>query len=339
MDNVIKKRNLALDLFKVFLAFLVICIHFAGEAYPFFPLYRLAVPTFFMISGYFNYHPEREVREKKTRAFLSRSVKYMVFGFGLYVVFDFFLCYAEGKGVGYYFTTLFHDDLFLDFFFLNTPVTYSGYQLWFLIALFVLSLIHFLMVKHRKEKWYYLLVPACIAVYLFFSGYMHLLQYTDMPIRYTRNALFFGLPNFALGYLMAKHFGGKAVTCGKKALFLALGVLFFFLQIAESRIVVMEMYLSTVLSAFFFLRFFTSLGPVKSGLYYKIFGKDLSFSIYLLHVAVGIVLGKFVTFEEPMLKCTAVLLLSILLHLAGRALSIPAKKLCRRIWDALPSFN
>ena len=138
---------------------------------------------------------------------------------------------------------------------------------------------------------------------------------------------------------MAKHFGGKAVSGGKKVLFLALGVLFFFLQIAESRIVVMEMYLSTLLSAFFFLRFFTSLQGCRGRLYYKIFGKDLSFSIYLLHVAVGIVLGKFVTFEEPMFKCAAVLLLSILLHLAGRALSIPAKRLWKRIFDALPAFN
>ncbi|MBP3322469.1 MAG: hypothetical protein J6M12_08940 [Clostridia bacterium] len=204
---------------------------------------------------------------------------------------------------------------------------------------FLVICIHFAGEAYPFFPLYRLAVPTCIAVYLFFSGYMHLLQYTDMPIRYTRNALFFGLPNFALGYLTAKHFGGKAVTCGKRMLFLALGVLFFFLQIAESRIVVMEMYLSTVLSAFFLLRFFTSLGPVNSGLYYKIFGKDLSFSIYLLHVAVGIVLSKFVTFEEPMLKCAAVLLLSILLHLAGRALSIPAKKLCKRIWDTLPSFN
>ena len=333
-----KKRNVYLDLFKYFLAFLVICIHVYEDSHPHFPLFRLAVPMFFLISGYFS-RSEGEESEKRALGAVGRTFRYLAFGFLFYALFDFVMCYVKGNGVGYYFTTLFYENFIFEFVFQNRPIGFTGAQLWFLIALFIVSVVHYLLVRFGKTHWYRVIVPVTFAIYFFFAGYMYLLQNTDMPIRYTRNALFFGLPNFALGYLMAKHFGGKAVTCGKKALFLALGVLFFFLQIAESRIVVMEMYLSTVLSAFFFLRFFTSLGPVKSGLYYKIFGKDLSFSIYLLHVAVGIVLGKFVTFEEPMLKCAAILLLSILLHLAGRALSIPAKKLCRRIWDALPSFN
>ena len=335
----IRKRNLPLDLFKVFLAFLVICIHFAGEAYDHFPLYRLAVPMFFMISGYFNYHADGEIRKKRAKTLISRTVNYMIIGFGIYIVYDFFLCYAEGKGVGYYFTTLFHDDLFLDFFVLNTPITYSGYQLWFLIALFVLSLVHFLVVKYRKEKWYYLLVPCLIAVYLFFSGYMRLLQYTDMPIRYTRNAMVFGLPNFALGYLLAKHMGQKRVNLPKKLLFLALGILFFFLQIAESRIVVMEMYVSTVLSAIFFLLFFTSLGTTKGAIYYKLCGKDLSFYIYVLHVAVGITLGKFFTFENLYLKCLLILGLSIFLYEIGYLLSGPIKKALCRLYGKIPDFS
>lgn len=251
----LKNRNLALDLFKVFLAFLVICIHFADESSALFPLYRLAVPMFFMISGYFNYHPHYSQRLDKAKKFIKRSFNYLLVGFGIYIVFDFFLCYAEGKGVGYYFTTLFHDDLFLDLFILNTPVTYSGYQLWFLIALTVLSLVHLLIVKYKKEKIYYILVPCLICIYLFFSGYMKLLQYTDMPIRYTRNALVFGLPNFAIGYLAAKHRYNKIFSLPQKTALLAAGILFFFLQIPESKIIVMEMYLSTVFSGAFFLLF------------------------------------------------------------------------------------
>ncbi len=38
-----KVRNVFLDIFKFFLCFLVISIHFVGEAYPHFPLYRPAV--------------------------------------------------------------------------------------------------------------------------------------------------------------------------------------------------------------------------------------------------------------------------------------------------------
>ena len=54
MQQNVKSRNVFLDLFKFFLYFLVIAIHLAGESYSNFPLYRLAVPMFFLISGYFN---------------------------------------------------------------------------------------------------------------------------------------------------------------------------------------------------------------------------------------------------------------------------------------------
>ena len=58
MEQATNKRNVYLDLFKYFLSFLVIAIHLTGEYYSHFPLYRLAVAMFFLISGYFNYSPD-----------------------------------------------------------------------------------------------------------------------------------------------------------------------------------------------------------------------------------------------------------------------------------------
>ncbi|MBE6637246.1 MAG: acyltransferase [Ruminococcaceae bacterium] len=311
-------RNLYLDLFKLFLAFLVICIHFAGEAYWYFPVYRLAVPMFFMISGYFNYHKDREILARKTVAFISRCVKNMILGFGIYMVYDFVMCYVNGNGVGYYFTTLFYENLWLDFFILNRPITYSGYQLWFLIALFVVSLLHFLLVRYQKEHWYYAIIPFGVAIYLFFQGYMHLFQETDMPIRYTRNALFFGLPMFGIGFTMAKYQFHKKTWY--RYVYLALGILFFFLQIAESRLIVIEMYHSTILSAMCLLQFFVGTKSPKGAWYYRLFGKDLSFWVYVFHVAVGITLGMLITFSSPMVRCLAVFGISVVLAVIGHAL-------------------
>ena len=45
-------RNIYLDLFRFFLAFMIICIHLTGDTYAFYPVYRLSVPMFFMISGH-----------------------------------------------------------------------------------------------------------------------------------------------------------------------------------------------------------------------------------------------------------------------------------------------
>ena len=317
MGGAIRGRNVFLDLFKFFLCYLVIAIHLAGEEYDHFPLYRLAVPMFFIISGYFNYSDNKERLEGKAFGFIKRTLKYMLVGFLIYIVFDFVMCYVNGNGVGYYFTTLFYEDFLLEFFILNRPITYTGAQLWFLIALFVVSLIHYVLVRFDLTKYYKIIIPVCYAIYFFFAGYMYLLQNTDMPIRYTRNALFFGLPNFALGYTLAKfNFHKKSWY---KYIYLVLGVVCFFLQVNEYELIKtenisLEMYISGVLSAVFLLLFFLGIKNVSCPFYYKWIGKNASFYIYILHMAVAVALGKLFDIKELTIKIPLVFVVSFIIY-------------------------
>ncbi len=306
------KRNLWLDLFKIFLAWLVICIHFVYENYSYYPLYRLAVPMFFMISGYFVYTNDSNKLLEKAKISIKRSFKYMLIGFGIYIIYDFVMCYINGNGVGYYFTTLFYQRFIFEFVFLNQPITYSGYQLWFLIALFVISITHYLIIKYQKQKYYYFIIPFGILIYLFFSGYMHLFQYTDMPIRYTRNAWFFGLPLFGIGFNLAKFNFHKKNWY--KYIYLILGLFFFFFQIKESELVVMEMYVSTILASIFLLEFFLGLKSPKADWFYKWFGKNISFYIYIFHVAVGLTINRLFNIENLNLKSLIILIISFSIY-------------------------
>lgn len=308
-----KKRNIWLDIFKIFLSFLIICIHFIGESYWHHPLYRLSVPMFFMISGYFVYSGDTNKAKDKAMGSIKRTFKYLLIGFGIYIVFDFILCYVDGRGVGYYFTTLFYEDFLLEFLFLNRPITYHGYQLWFLIALLVVSIVHYFIVKFDKVNWYYIIIPSCLLIYLFFSGYMRLFQYTDMPIRYTRNAWFMGLPLFAIGNLMARHDFHKKNWY--KYIYLGLGFLFFMFQMIERNLVEMEMYISTVLACICLLQFFLGLKGIESNWYYNIFGKNMPFYIYIFHVAVGVILGRILDFPNPYLFAFVILIVCILIYL------------------------
>jgi len=312
-----KGRNVYLDIFKFFLCYLVIAIHLAGEVYWHFPLYRLAVPMFFIISGYFNYTPDLDKAKQKSVQFIKRTGRYMLVGFLIYIIFDFVMCYVNKQGVGYYFTTLFYENLLFDFFFLNRPITYTGAQLWFLIALFVVSLVHYTLVRLNKLHYYKIIIPVCFAIYFFFAGYMYLLQYTDMPIRYTRNAWFFGLPNFALGYTLARYNFHK--KSGYKYIYLVLGVVFFFLQYHEyqwvkTENISLEMYVSSVLSAVFLLLFFLGIKKADCPFYYRWIGKSASFYVYILHMAVAVVLAKFFTFSDLMVKSLWVLLISFAIY-------------------------
>lgn len=317
MKNTAPSRNIFLDLFKFFLSYLVIAIHMAGETYDHFPLYRLAVPMFFMISGYFNYSADKDKLKQKTVGFIKRTWQYMAFGFALYIVFDFIMCYVENRGVGYYFTTLFYENFLFDFFFLNRPITFTGAQLWFLIAMFVVSLIHYLIVKFDRVHYYKIIIPACYLIYFFFSAYMCLLQDTDMPIRYTRNAFFLGLPNFALGFMLARFNFNK--RSWYKYIYLVLGVFCFYMQIQEyewieSKYIKSEMYVSGVLAAVFFLLFFVGLKKRKTDFFYKWIGKNAPFYIYILHLAVAVVLSKFYTFPSPKEKTLSVFVASFLIY-------------------------
>ncbi len=330
MSKIAKGRNVFLDIFKYFLCYLVIAIHLAGETYSHFPLYRLAVPMFFIISGYFNYTSDRERLCKKALGFIKRTAQYMLVGFAIYIIFDFIMCYVDGHGVGYYFTTLFYEDFLLEFIFLNRPITYTGAQLWFLIALFMVSLTHYALVKFDKLHYYKVIIPVCYAIYFFFAGYMYLFQNTDMPIRYTRNAWFFGLPNFALGFVLAKfNFNKKSFY---KYIYLALGTLCFFLQVTEYNIlktenISLEMYVSGVLAAVFLLQFFLGIKNADCPFYYKWIGKNGSFYVYIFHMAVAVVLSKLFTFDNLMLKSFVVLLVSFAIYEACYLISLLIKHL------------
>lgn len=294
------------------MCWMIISIHFVWETYSYHPIYRLAVPLFFASSGYFNFRQDSDRRQSGAIHFIRRSLNYMLLGFGFYILFDFIMCYVDGNGVGYYFTTLFYQNFWFDFFFLNVPITYSGAQLWFLIALFVVSLVHYGLVRFGKEHWYRWIVPVGLAIQLFFGGYMHLFQYTDMPIRYTRNAWFMGLPFFGLGYLLAQFDFHKKRWY--KYLYLGLGVLFFLLQIPEHKIVQTEVYASTVPATAFLLLFFVGLPSPKAAFYYNWFGKNMSFYIYILHMAVGIVVGRLFDFSDLFLRSIVILLVCIAVY-------------------------
>ena len=110
-----KKRNIWLDLFKVLLCFLVVCIHFAGKHYAHHPLYRVAVPAFFMISGYFLYHSSQERRQEKAKNFIKRSAVYLIFSWVIHIVYGFVICFIDKTDPSNFFVSLYYSDFIKNF--------------------------------------------------------------------------------------------------------------------------------------------------------------------------------------------------------------------------------
>ena len=74
------------------------------------------------------------------------------------------------------------------------------------------------------------------------------------------------------------------------------------------------MYVSSVVCAECLLLFFIGLKKRKAAFYYKWVGKNAPFYIYILHMAVAVVLSKFIAFENLMLKSLCVLIISFVIY-------------------------
>ena len=280
------KRNILIDIFKYVLVFFVISIHYCNTDNTL-PIFRMAVPMFFMLSGFFNYTEDKNGQQKKNANFIKNGFKYFLIGSLTYICYDFIKCIMHNGDIGQFFSGLYYTNFVKDFIFLNNPNN-SGYHLWFLIALFICSIIHYFICKFDKTKVYYFLIPALLIVFFLFNGYLHNFFEYSLDYCYTRNVLFMGLPIFAIGYNLGKLKKHKFNTT-QTILLGIFAVVSLALSILESKIVVMEFYICSLVSSALFILFFNSVELKEnrfSNWYYKWIGKDAVFYIYILHILV-----------------------------------------------------
>ena len=325
-----KHRSLWLELFKVFLFYCVAWVH-VGNNPTFLNLARMALPMFFMVSGCYCYTERREGEEDET--YQQRKVastkkkiismfKYLAFGYAFWFLFDIvFKGFIQGENLAGVFKGFFVNDLFSQVFIYN-HVNNSGGHMWFLLALFSISFVHYFITKARIDKLYFFL-PSLIIVFFFFAVYLNKYEGDVVWGDMTRNALFFGLPCFATGfdihYLVSKYVDTKAKKIVLASVSFAFAVSLFFLQLPEWKALGFngECYISGFLSAAFFTSFFL-LCPSPDPRYFSLItGTGLSFYAYIYHTAVAKVLDSYVTFvgnSRPYIIISVSLAIAIVTH-------------------------
>jgi len=94
------KRNVWLDIFRYFLAFLVICIHLNKKLFgvKFIALCRLGVVMFFMISGFFMMAETKEKQLEKIKKAFKRLWIYL--GIGIAIVLTYYIIRNITNGAG-----------------------------------------------------------------------------------------------------------------------------------------------------------------------------------------------------------------------------------------------
>lgn len=211
-----KKEYIAVDYCRLICAMLVVSIHlcpltaFGEEASYWFNhvICRLAVPFFFICSGFFL---EKKIWDKRKLCsyLLNVFILYLIYSV-IYMPIAFKYFYSPELEVG-----IKINEYIKSFFLSGTYI-----HLWYLLALIVAAAILFFLVTVLKMSDKALVIGAVsiYAIGVLGNGYFGLLQqnyefptsvYYDYigTFQTTRNGVFFGLPMMSAGYLIAKHSG------------------------------------------------------------------------------------------------------------------------------------
>ncbi len=194
------KRNVGLDILKFICSFMVICIHIRfpeplGSIFT--PITRMAVPIFFMITGYFYSSTKEKCGELKQIKKIG-----VIFVVSNAIFFLYSLCknFLQGNTLSEYCINTFNLKDLLKFSLLNESP--FGTHLWYLGAILYVLIIVFLFEKNWDRKKLYPIIPVLLLVDLVFGKYSLLILGREFPYALVRNFLFVGLPYFLIGDLL-----------------------------------------------------------------------------------------------------------------------------------------
>lgn len=196
-------RNHTLDVTKLLAAFLVVFIHVPfhgvfGEIVV--HLSRVAVPIFFMTSGYFAYKNTENTLLRKAK----KLVGILLFAIILYNLIDAALAFFDGgtKGVLDHFLGISYMDC-LKLAVFNLPPFST--RLWFLFALIYVYLLHLLFNKLKFSNAVIFVFSLCALAVHFLLGDVLPAFGVDIPDYAGRNFLLFGYPFFCLGLFFRRN--------------------------------------------------------------------------------------------------------------------------------------
>ena len=208
MSSVELKSGLISSLYvlKAICAFLVVVIHFPMKyGYYFYPIVRIAVPCFFMISGYFLYNDNREKMISNLKRALSKTLHVTITAYLFYFLIE-IVNYIIFKG-----NSLSTSSNTIFYYLLAGPQIGSSSHLWYLIAYLETLIVAFICTKSNTIKILWCLIPIGLTANLLLGKYGFLLPSFDFSSvgipKYiiARNFFTIGIPAFACGLLLRKN--------------------------------------------------------------------------------------------------------------------------------------
>ena len=328
MENIENRRLNNLDVLKAICAFLVICIHISYKDdlnNIITPLCRIAVPIFFMITGYF-YHKT----SKKPLKQIKKVLILILLSNLLYVVFEMILNGNIDKPK--------REDIINSLIFNSSPFSF---HLWYLNALLYVLIVVYFADKVKLRKYLYFLIPILLVINIIYGEYSIVVLDKDLDPIYMRNFLFIGLPYFLLGDLLYKKKDNLIEMFTLKKLAILIPI-FALTTIIEEHILnythmdsIGEIYISTTFLAITVFLFAIQTKQVSSGNVLAIIGRKYSIYIYIVHVMFINLFNKFVNINSNILNNT----IQIIIFFASILIATIYIKLKNRILIGWKKYN
>lgn len=296
-------RNSGFDFLKYICAFMVICIHLSYRGQTTLePLTRVAVPVFFMISGY--YYTSLKQKGRILHQIKRLLILILCTNIG-FILFDALLLLLKGLPLSGAVSPWCNADTWITFFLFNLPPIWA--HVWYLSALLYVYLLVYLFEKIGPRRILYFFIPVLLCANLIMGTYLPLLFRAAVPLKWSRNFLFIGLPCFLLGDLIRQK--EDRIKIGNLSLIL-LGIISCITSVLENKFlssaglcINKDFFLSTIFVALslFLLAMNYPHAERTLKIVHKIayMGKEYSLLIYIFHPPIILIVSEIVAMTSP----------------------------------------
>lgn len=317
-------RYVCFDILKCLCSFMIVCIHkgFAKGAGPIRMVSRMAVPVFFMISGFFY------CRNKLNKKTINKGklLKFYLFWCLIYAIYSIIHNLLKGISISDYLNNMFSLQSIFEFIFLNYHPLIG--VIWYLGAyLYSLIVIDYLYDKGYK-KILYKLSPILLIIGIFLGTFSRYMFGTTFSVAYSRNFIFIGIPFIVFGMqiyenkekILAKK---KTINIVLEPIFIVLAFFEYFYLKNNYDLIRGDVFISSVclsINTFIlFLKYYNNKEPNKVESILAKIGMEYSAGVYYIHIIVKNILdiltsnnmlNKVYTMFAPLLiylACTAVI--------------------------------
>lgn len=269
---------------KAFAALLVIIAHIPLGALKawIYPWTLIAVPIFFLISGYFLYSPDKSKSAERTWQSLKKTIPIFL---GLTLFYWLMVLPNHGNTV--------HSWEQIQHFLIYGQLT--TVHLWFLMAMIQALFILTLVFRWRLGRYIWIFVPLMLTALLGAKYSFLITGGEERELVYVFNSVCYALPFMVTGYLIKKY-ESKIPTCFPWALlsFLALA-----LAIAEQPLLLsvgynksQGPYIGSLLAAVLIFIWALQHKSFGAGTWAETIGAKYSGNIYYFHIAVATIISK-----------------------------------------------